>query len=52
MVFKADAQTIAGSIGKGIKPRHGGKPEDVKELEVIIKDGLKNKGSQRNDFPI
>eukprot|EP00578_Thalassiosira_sp_NH16_P022768 CAMPEP_0181099468 /NCGR_PEP_ID=MMETSP1071-20121207/12675_1 /TAXON_ID=35127 /ORGANISM="Thalassiosira sp., Strain NH16" /LENGTH=1067 /DNA_ID=CAMNT_0023182131 /DNA_START=67 /DNA_END=3270 /DNA_ORIENTATION=+ len=46
MVFKADAQTIAGAIAEGVKPRYGGSVADVKELEGLIVDGVKSKGGQ------
>eukprot|EP00581_Thalassiosira_minuscula_P008936 CAMPEP_0183707122 /NCGR_PEP_ID=MMETSP0737-20130205/3770_1 /TAXON_ID=385413 /ORGANISM="Thalassiosira miniscula, Strain CCMP1093" /LENGTH=1065 /DNA_ID=CAMNT_0025934703 /DNA_START=20 /DNA_END=3217 /DNA_ORIENTATION=+ len=46
MVFKADAQTIAGAIAEGVKPRYSGSPSDVKLLENLIMEGVKNKGGQ------
>ena len=46
MVFKADAQTIAGAIGEGVNPRYGGLQADVKELESLTIDELKDKGVQ------
>eukprot|EP00571_Detonula_confervacea_P004338 CAMPEP_0172320844 /NCGR_PEP_ID=MMETSP1058-20130122/41591_1 /TAXON_ID=83371 /ORGANISM="Detonula confervacea, Strain CCMP 353" /LENGTH=1076 /DNA_ID=CAMNT_0013036199 /DNA_START=99 /DNA_END=3329 /DNA_ORIENTATION=+ len=46
MVFKADAQTIAGAIAEGVKPRYSGSPSNVKELETLIIEGVKSKGGQ------
>mmetsp|Transcript_10705 Transcript_10705/g.22994 ORF Transcript_10705/g.22994 Transcript_10705/m.22994 type:complete len:1161 (+) Transcript_10705:103-3585(+) len=46
MVFKADAQTIAGAIAEGVKPRYRGPASDVKELESLIINGVKSKGGQ------
>ncbi len=46
MTFKADAQTIAGAIAEGVKPRYSGSANDVKELESLIIDGVKSKGGQ------
>ena len=46
MTFKADAATIAGAIGEGVKPRYSGSAADVKELETLIINGVKSKGGQ------
>lgn len=46
MVFKADAQTIAGALAGSVKPRYDGPPANVKELEALISEGVKNKGGQ------
>jgi len=46
MVFNADAQTIAGAIAEGVKPRYSGSPSNVKELENLIIEGVKSKGGQ------
>jgi len=46
MTFKADAETIAGAIAEGVKPRYSGSPSDVKELETLIIEGVKSKGGQ------
>lgn len=46
MVFKADAQTIAGAIAEGVKPRYKGPASDVQELESLIIEGVKGKGGQ------
>ena len=46
MTFKADGATIGGAIAEGVQPRYNGSPSDVKELEALIIDGVKNKGGQ------
>merc|ERR1712127_691743 len=46
LVFKADAQTIAGAITESVKPRYSGSIADVEELESLIIDGVNAKGGQ------
>lgn len=46
MVFKADGATIASAIAEGVQPRYNGPASDVKELESLIIEGVKDKGGQ------
>ncbi|KAL7551741.1 hypothetical protein ACHAWF_014928 [Thalassiosira exigua] len=46
MVFKADAQAIAGAIAEGVKPRYDGSADDVSALESLIVEGVRAKGGQ------
>jgi hypothetical protein len=44
MVYKVDASTIAAAIADSVRPRYSGDADNVKQLESLISDGVKNKG--------
>ena len=44
MVYKADAETIAAAISDSLKSRYNGPVAYVEQLEVLIREGVNNKG--------
>lgn len=44
MVYKADAKTIAAAISDSLKSRYNGPVAYVEQLEVLIREGVNNKG--------